>query len=206
MPTYPELTKKLKKIWDRNAGMYDLMSLPMEHMMGFGKARAKLFEDLTGRVLEVGVGTGRNIPYYPGEVAVAAIDISKNMLSKAKGKAKKLSRDVSFEVSDVEDLSYADSSFDAVVATGVFCCVPDQVRGFKELKRVLKEDGKIILLEHIRPGGLPGRFFDFLDPLVHRLMGLHINRRTLDSIKEAGLTIIREENIFSDWVKLVVAK
>lgn len=206
MPTYPELTKKLKKIWDRNAGMYDLMSLPMEHMIGFGKARARLFEGLTGRVLEVGVGTGRNIPYYPGEVDVAAIDISKNMLSKAKDKAKKLSRDVSFEVSDVEDLSYADSSFDAVVATGVFCCVPDQVRGFKELKRVLKEDGKIVLLEHIRPGGLLGRLFDFLDPLVHRLMGLHINRRTLDSIKEAGLTIIREENIFSDWVKLVVAK
>lgn len=206
MPTYPELTKKLKKIWDRNAGMYDLMSLPMEHMMGFGKARAKLFEGLTGRVLEVGVGTGRNISYYPREVAVIAMDISKNMLSKAKDRAKKLSRDVSFEVSDVEDLSYEDGSFDAVVATGVFCCVPDQVRGFKEIKRVLKEDGKIVLLEHIRPGGLLGWLFDFLDPLVHRLMGLHINRRTLDSIKKAGLTIIREENIFSDWVKLVVAK
>lgn len=206
MPTYPELTRKLIKLWDRNAGMYDLMSMPMEHMMGFGKARAKLFEELTGEILELGVGTGRNIPYYPEGASVVAIDISKKMISKAEDNAKKLYREVSFEVADVEELPFEDKSFDAVVATGVFCCVPDQVRGFKEAKRVLKEGGKIILLEHVRPAGLLGKIFDILDPIVSNIMGPHINKRTLESIKEAGLTIIKEENIFSDWVKLVIAK
>lgn len=61
MPTYPEISKKLKRSWNRNARMYDLMSLPMEHHMGFAKARAGLFEGVDGRVLELGVGTGRNI-------------------------------------------------------------------------------------------------------------------------------------------------
>lgn len=206
MPTYPELTRKQIKLWNRNAGMYDLMSMPMEHMMGFGKARAKLFEGLTGKILELGVGTGRNIPYYPEGARVVAIDISKKMISKAEDKAKKLSKVVSFEVADVEELPFDDKSFDVVVATGVFCCVPDQVRGFKEAKRVLKEGGKIILLEHVRPVGLLGRIFDILDPIVSKILGPHINKRTLESIKEAGLTIIEEKNIFSDWVKLVIAK
>lgn len=186
--------------------MYDLMSLPMEHMMGFGKARAKLFEGLTGRVLELGVGTGRNIPYHSKDTNVVAMDISRKMLLKAVEKAHGLSKAISFVVADVEELPFKNSSFAAVVATGVFCCVPDMVRGFKEVKRVLKEDGKIILLEHIRPNGFLGKIFDILDPIVNRLMGPHINRRTIDSIKEAGLTIIKEENIFSDWVKLVVAR
>lgn len=186
--------------------MYDLMSLPMEHMMGFEKARAKLFEGLTGRVLELGVGTGRNIPFYPKETNVFSIDISRKMLFKAMEKAQGLSKAISFAVADVEELPFKDSSFDAAIATGVFCCVPDMVRGFKEVKKVLKEDGKIILLEHIRPKGFLGKIFDILDPIVSRFMGPHINRKILESIKEAGLTIIKEENIFSDWVKLVVAK
>ncbi len=206
MPTYPELTRKLIKLWNRNAGVYDLMSMPMEHMIGFKKARAKLFEGLKGKILELGVGTGRNIPYYPDDVSVVAIDISKNMISKAEDKAERLSRDVSFEVADVEELPFEDESFDAVVATGVFCCVPDQIRGFKEAKRVLKKGGKIILLEHVRPAGLLGNIFDILDPIVSNIMGPHINKRTIESIKEAGLTIIKEENVFSDWVKLVIAE
>lgn len=206
MPTFPEITKKLTRLWDRNARMYDIMSLPMEHMMGFGRTRDRLFEGLTGRLLELGVGTGRNIPYCQEGTNVVAIDISRKMLSKAVDRAKRFSRDISFEVADVEELPFDDKSFDAVVATGVFCCVPDQVRGFKEARRVLKEGGKIILLEHVRPAGLLGKIFDILDPIVSNIMGPHINKRTLESIKEAGLTIIKEENIFSDWVKLVIAK
>lgn len=206
MPTFPRLTRKLRRLWDRNAKMYDLMSLPMEHMMGFAKMRAKVFEGLSGRILEVGVGTGRNIPYYPQEANVVAIDISVKMLLRAAEKAGDLSKAISFVVADVEDLPFKNDSFDAVVATGVFCCVPDMVKGFKEVKRVLKKEGKIILLEHVRPRGLLGKIFDILDPIVSNLMGPHINRRTLDSIREAGLNIIREENIFSDWVKLIVAK
>lgn len=205
MPTYPEISKKLKRSWNRNARMYDLMSLPMEHHRGFAKARAGLFEGLDGRVLELGVGTGRSIPHYPKGIKVIAIDISKNMLARAADKAQSLSLDVPFAVADVEDLPFKSGSFDAVVGTGIFCCVPDQIRGFNEVRRVLKKGGKVILVEHIRPKGLLGRIFDFIDPIVSRFMGPHINRQTLDSVKGAGFTIVKEEDLFSDWVKFIVA-
>lgn len=205
MPTYPEVSKKLKRSWNHNARMYDLMSLPMEHHMGFAKARAGLFEGVDGRVLELGVGTGRNIPHYPKGIKVIAIDISKNMLARAADKAQGLSLNIPFAVADAEDLPFKSGSFDAVVGTGVFCCVPDQVRGFSEVRRVLKKGGKVILMEHIRPKGLLGRIFDLIDPIVSRLMGPHINRQTLGSVKGAGFTIVKEEDLFSDWVKFIVA-
>lgn len=205
MPSHIEKTHRLIRQWNRHAGNYDRMSEPMEHMLGFGAARARLFASLGGAILELGVGTGRNIAHYPKLTTVIAMDISRNMLTEAVRKARAREARVSFVVADVEDLCFRDGAFDAVVASGVFCCVPDAVRGFREAKRVLKPDGRIVLLEHVRPGGWLGWLFDLLDPLVSRLMGPHINRRTVESLKAAGLTVIQEDNIHSDWVKLIVA-
>lgn len=206
MATFPTLTHKLSRQWDRHAPSYDRMSEPMEHMLGFAQARARLFAGLSGTILEVGVGTGRNLPYYPQDARMIALDLSRGMLDHAVYRAHALSRHVAFLVGDVEDLPFEDASLDAVVGSGVFCCVPDMARGFREIKRVLKPGGKIVLLEHIRPHGALGLLFDLLDPLVSRLMGPHINRRTLDSMRAAGLVIEHEENMHSNWVKLVVAR
>lgn len=206
MATYPALTRKLSLKWDRHAPAYDRMSEPMEHMLGFAQARARLFAGLSGTVLELGVGTGRNLPYYPQDARMIALDLSRGMLERAVHRARVLSRPVAFLVGDVEDLPFADASLDTVVGSGVFCCVPDAARGFREIKRVLKPGGKIVLLEHVRPHGMLGLLFDLLDPLVSRLMGPHINRRTLESMRAAGLVIEREENMHSNWVKLVVAR
>jgi len=206
MATYPALTRKLSRKWDRHAPGYDRMSEPMEHMLGFAQARARLFAGLSGTILELGVGTGRNLPYYPQDARMIALDLSRGMLECAVHKARALSRHAAFLVGDVEDLPFADASLDAVVGSGVFCCVPDAVRGFREIKRVLKPGGKIVLLEHMRPHGVLGLLFDLLDPLVSRLMGPHINRRTLESMRAAGLVIESEENMHSNWVKLVVAR
>lgn len=206
MATYPALTRKLSRQWDRHASTYDRMSEPMEHILGFAQARARLFAGLSGTILEVGVGTGRNLPYYPQDARMIGLDLSRGMLERAVYKARALSRHVAFLVGDVEDLPFEDASLDAVVGSGVFCCVPDAARGFREIKRVLKLGGKIVLLEHIRPHGVLGLLFDLLDPLVSRLMGSHINRRTLESMRAAGLVIEHEENMHSNWVKLVVAR
>ncbi len=206
MATYPELTRKLSRKWDRHASTYDRMSEPMEHMLGFAQARAPLFAGLSGTVLELGVGTGRNLPYYPQDASMIALDLSRGMIDHAVYKARALSRPVSFVVGDVEDLPFEDASLDAVVGSGVFCCVPDAERGFREIKRVLKPGGKVVLLEHVRPYGLLGLLFDLFDPLVNWFMGPHINRRTLESMRAAGLVIEHEENMHSNWVKLVVAR
>lgn len=206
MATYQTLTRNLSRQWDRHAPSYDRMSEPMEHMLGFAQARARLFAGLSGTILEVGVGTGRNVPHYPQDARMIALDLSSGMLEHAASRARALSGRVAFLVGDVEDLPFEDASLDAVVGSGVFCCVPDAERGFREIRRVLKPGGKIVLLEHIRPHSLLGLLFDLLDPLVSRFMGPHINRRTLESMRAAGLVIEREENVHSNWVKLVVAR
>jgi ubiquinone/menaquinone biosynthesis C-methylase UbiE len=113
---------------------------------------------------------------------------------------------VRFVVTDAEDLAFRDGAFDTVLATCVFCTVPDPVRGLREARRVLKDGGEVVLLEHMRPGGFLGKLFDLLDPIASRLMGPHINRRTLDNVRKAGLVVLEERNVFSDWIKFIVAR
>ena len=207
MSTGREATWKSRRRWDRKARLYDLLTAPMERMMGLARGRAWVFERVCpGRVLEVGAGTGKNLASYPKECVVVATDLSAKMLSQARGKEAGRRGNVRFVLTDSEDLAFKDGAFDSVVATCVFCSVPDPVRGFGELRRVLKPGGHVILLEHMRPGGLLGKVFDLLDPIVSWLMGPHINRRTLENIRRAGLQPVEERNAFSDWVKVVVAR
>lgn len=207
MPTMPETTRRSRQRWDRKARLYDRLTRPMEHMIGLARGRAWVFERPTGgRVLEIGAGTGKNLPRYPTDATVIATDLSPGMLVRACERMAGSPGRVRYVVMDAEDLAFRDGSFDTVVATCVFCSVPDPVRGLREARRVLRPGGEIVLLEHMRPGGLLGRLFDFLDPLMSRLMGPHINRRTLDNVRKAGLERMEERNVFSDWVKLIVAR
>lgn len=207
MPTMPEATRRSRRRWDRKARYYDWLTGLAEHMVGLSKGRSWVFRRaLGGRVLEVGAGTGKNLLHYPDGARIIATDLSSGMLARAREKAARGSRRVGFVVTDAEDLAFKDSVFDRVVATCVFCSVPDPVRGLKEARRVLRPGGEILLLEHMRPGGILGRVFDLLDPVMSRLMGPHINRRTLENIRQAGLTPTEERNVFSDWVKVIVAR
>ncbi|MBI4536648.1 MAG: methyltransferase domain-containing protein [candidate division NC10 bacterium] len=201
-----EATTQARRRWDRKARLYDLLTAPAERMMGLARGRGWVFERLPkGRVLEVGAGTGKNLSLHPARAVVVATDLSEGMLARAKQKAAGSSRNVRFVVTDAEHLAFRDGVFDAAVATCVFCSVPDPVRGLKEVRRVIQPGGSVILLEHMRPQGVLGRVFDLLDPIVSRLMGPHINRRTLENVRRAGLTPEEERNVFSDWVKVVVA-
>jgi ubiquinone/menaquinone biosynthesis C-methylase UbiE len=179
----------------------------MERMLGLSRGRALVFDrPATGTMLEIGAGTGKNLAHYPDGTLVIATDLSSGMLARAREKAAHGSGRVRFVVTDAEDLPFRDGSFDRIVATCVFCTVPDPVRGFREARRVLRPGGEMVLLEHMRPGGRLGRLFDLLDPVMSRLMGPHINRRTLENIRQAGLKSAEERNVFSDWVKVIVAR
>jgi ubiquinone/menaquinone biosynthesis C-methylase UbiE len=200
------ITDRIRKRYDRLSPYYDLLESFLEKV-AFSKWRKRVFDYLEGEnILEVGVGTGKNLEFYPPEKRWTAIDFSPGMLNKAKIKLEKKRINVDLIEMDVQRLEFDDQSFDSVLATFVFCSVPDPIKGLKEIKRVCKKGGKIILLEHVRPSGrLLGRLLDTLNPLIVRLTGVNINRETVANIKKAGLKIEEERNLFNNLVKMVVA-
>ena len=202
--TPPSETAVVRQRYDRTARRYDLMTWPME-VLAMDRYRARLISRITGsHVLEVGVGTGRNLPLYPDTVHVDAIDFSPRMLERAQRRPPRAN--VHLALMDVEQLQWPSGTFDTVVATCVFCSVPDPVKGLIEIRRVLRPGGQALFLEHMRPGARwLANVFDWLDPIVSR-SGPHINRRTMDNIRAAGFAIEREDNLMSDVLKLVVAR
>ncbi len=194
------------KRYDRIAFIYDFLEAPMEYMR-FAAWREKLRTGIKGeRALEVGVGTGKNLAYYPQDVRITAIDLSPRMLERARKRANKSNITVDLQEMDVQHLNFSDHSFDTIFTTFVFCSVPDPVAGLQELRRVCKPDGKLLLLEHMRPGNSAlGFIFDVLNPMVLRMMGANINRRTTDNLRAAGWQIRLEEHLSSDIVRWIEA-
>ena len=169
----------------------------------FRQWRNRLRTTIAGpRALEVGVGTGKNLIYYPPDVDVTVIDFSSQMLSHAKKSAATLDITVELKLMDVQNLDFPDNSFDTVFGTFVFCSVPDPQMGLRELRRVCKPDGRLLLLEHIRPQDVfTGYLFDIINPFVVRMMGANINRRTLENINNAGWNLIKDEPLSYDIVR-----
>ncbi len=195
----------VEKRYDRLARCFDFLESPME-MMAAQKWRKKLFSQLEGQtILEVGVGTGRNFPYYPPGRSITAIDLSKKMLAQASLKAAQLKLSISLFKMDVQDLKFSSGSFDAVVSTFVFCSVADPEKGLQEIKRVLKPGGKIYFLEHVRPEGIMGNLFDLFNPFFLKMVGTNINRRTVRSIKKVSLCLLQEENLSGNIFKFIKA-
>jgi ubiquinone/menaquinone biosynthesis C-methylase UbiE len=196
-----------KEKYNRNAHRYDLMELFPESFF-FGRFRKELFASVRGKkILEVGVGTGKNIPYYPMRSDITAIDFSDEMLKRARKKAKELHSTVDLKIMDIESMTFESDSFNAVIATFVFCSVPDPIRGLKEVRRVLTPDGHFYALEHVRPKGFfLGKLFDNLAPFVERRTGVNINRNTVNNIRNAGFDIERETDLLFDIFKLIIAR
>jgi ubiquinone/menaquinone biosynthesis C-methylase UbiE len=139
-------------------------------------------------------------------VDITAVDLSPRMLERARKRANKLNIKVTLQEMDVQHLNFADDSFDTVFATFVFCSVMNPVAGLQELKRVCKPDGKLLLLEHMRPENLVlGLIFDLLNLMIVRMMGANINRRTINKIRQAGWQIESEECLSSDIVRMIEA-
>lgn len=181
---------RVARVYDRIAPVYDLFEAPMDWLGGRDR-RARVIGEAGGDVLEVGVGTGRNLEWYPDDARVTAIDISKRMLERARKRAIDLDREVNLCGADVETLPFETGIFDSVTATCVFCSVEDPLRGLQEVRRVAKPGGEVHLLEHVRPRNpFLGKLFDWISPLTRRLVGPEINRRTEENVEAAGLEIV----------------
>lgn len=200
-----QATVKTQARYDRIAPIYDRMEALMERTAR--KWRELLWAQVGGEeILEVGVGTGKNIPYYPKGRKLTAIDLSTKMLRRARRRAAREGVEVELRQMDAQALDFPDKSFDTVVASFVFCSVPDPVSGLRELGRVATS--KILLLEHMRPANpWLGKLFDLFNPLVVRLFGFNIDRRTLENIERAGLKVETVRDFSQGGiVKLIVAR
>jgi ubiquinone/menaquinone biosynthesis C-methylase UbiE len=135
--------------YERIAPLYDLLDLPFE-LGRYRSIRPLLFRSLSGRLLDAGVGTGRNIAYYPPGSEVVGIDLSPAMLQRASRRKAKSSSTMRLMEMDLTELEFPDGAFDAAVASFVFCTMPAEVRlaALRSLARVVRPGGRVRLLEY----------------------------------------------------------
>lgn len=190
-------------IYDKFAANYDKAFAPFERRFLAGW-RAETLSHLPkdAHVLEIGAGTGANFKFYPACKCAVASEISLKMLEIAKAKTV----EIELVQSDAERLPFAANSFDAAFATLVFCSIPHPENAFRELRRVVKPAGKIILLEHVRPKKILGYFFDLLNVLTVALIDDHFNRQTARIAEASGLKILEVKEKAFGIVNLIICE
>jgi ubiquinone/menaquinone biosynthesis C-methylase UbiE len=194
-------------VFDRIASPYDRGMAPLEKL-ALRRLRGRLLSFAQGRVLEIGVGTGANLPYYPRSACLAAIDESADMLAVAARRATILGHCVSLAQMSVETLAFPDGLFDTIVASLVLCSVVSQGRTLDELRRVLrKPGGRLLLLEHMRPQLRPLAWLTDLanGPWVALNGRCHLNRQTQRALVQAGFELEWVESKLGGFLRLIAA-
>lgn len=199
-------SEKVKKKYNRIAPFFDALEGFLEGLV-FKRRRKILWDKVKGEhVLEVGVGTGKNFSYYPPNTQVTAIDFSQDMLKQARKKRQRDKISVELVLMDVQSLCYADNSFDTVIASFVFCSVPQPIKGLQELFRVCKPGGQVLLLEHVLSSNpIKAGIMKFLNPFVAFIFGANINRQTVKNVQACGFEKVTIDPASSDMVKVIQA-
>jgi ubiquinone/menaquinone biosynthesis C-methylase UbiE len=200
-----EETERVRALQDKEAPHYDRRISFFERLL-FGGGREWVCSQAEGEVLEIAVGTGRNLPHYPEGVRLTAVELSPEMLAIAKRRAGELGHHADLRLGDAQALELPDERFDTVVITLALCTIPDDRQAVREAHRVLRWGGRLLLLEHVRSPRLPVRAVQrLLDPLAVRFAADHLVREPLDHLNAAGFELERVER--SKWgiVERVIA-
>ena len=201
------MTSTLER-YQRIAPLYDLLDLPFEYGR-YQRIRPLLFDGLSGRILDVGVGTGRNAPLYPLAASIVGIDLSPAMLARAARRRTQSAAPVELRQMDVMNLDLPPASFDAAVSTFLFCVLADkqQVPALRELRRVVRPGGAIRLLEYVRPRGTLRRLSVAMwEPWVALTYGAGFDGNTAAHIPEAGLELIETRFVVDDLMQMLIVR
>ena len=194
-----------KRVWDKSAPSYDKQIAFFEKTW-FGGGREWVGERARGRVLEVAIGTGRNLPHYPAGAAVTGIELSPAMLAIARQRAAGLGRDADLQEGDAERLPFADASFDTVVCALSLCTIPNPAAAIGEMNRVLVPGGRLLLLDHIGSTWPPVHAAQWLlEQITIRAAGEHFTRRQLPLVEAAGFQVIETERRKAGTVERIYA-
>jgi ubiquinone/menaquinone biosynthesis C-methylase UbiE len=198
-------TRKARRVWDAFAPRYDRSMRFVERMLLAG-GRQWVCSRARGDVLEVGIGTGLNLPFYPPDVRLTGVDLSPAMLAIARTRASELGRDVDLREADAQTLPFADASFDSVVCTLSLCAVPDERAVIAEMRRVLRRGGRLLLLDHVGSNWWPIWALQRLVEMVTvRTAGEHQTRRPRPLLEAAGLVVTEAQRLKAGTVERVAA-
>jgi ubiquinone/menaquinone biosynthesis C-methylase UbiE len=189
--------------WDKASRSFDLMTFADDRR--YGPFKQELFAKVRGETLMVAAGTGNDFKFFPKGLSFTAIDISPKMLEKAQLKAAQYQGSINLRQMDVCNLEFPDARFDTIVTVCTFCSVPQPVAGLRELRRVLKPGGRILMFEHVRSAIGPfGIMLDLMTALS-RKFGPDMNRDTVGNVQKAGFRLQRVVNVYMDIVKTIEA-
>ena len=199
-------TERVLGLYEKEAGKYDREMNFFDRLL-FAGGREWVCSQAAGDVLEIGIGTGRNLPHYRADVSLIGIELSPAMLEIARARARELGREVDLRVGDAQALEFPDDSFDAVVCTLSLCTIPDDRAAVAEVRRVLRPGGRFLLLEHVRSPVLPVRLGQrLLDPLAVRFEADHLLREPLEHLRAERFEVERFERSKLGIVERVVAR
>ena len=194
-----------KRVWDKSAPSYHKQIAFFEKSW-FGGGREWLGERTRGRVLEVAIGTGRNLPHYPADTTIAGIELSPAMLAIARQRAAGLGRDADLQEGDAERLPFADASFDTVVCALSLCTIPNPAAAIGEMNRVLVPAGRLLLLDHIASTWPPVYAAQWLlERITIRAAGEHFTRRQLPLVQADGFQVVEIERLKAGTVERIHA-
>jgi ubiquinone/menaquinone biosynthesis C-methylase UbiE len=199
--------EQIRDVYDHRAPTYDATVGRGEKRLT-GDFRARFGAALQGATLEIAIGSGLNLPYYSDHVTHAVgIDLSEGMLTIAAARARELDRHIELVVMDAQQLAFPDHTFDTVAISLALCTVPDPEAALREMNRVCKPDGRIVLLEHVRSSVWPvGVLQRLISQIQERHNGCHLARETIDLARRCGLVIEREDQRLLGIFRLVVAR
>jgi phosphatidylethanolamine/phosphatidyl-N-methylethanolamine N-methyltransferase len=197
------MDRETQRKWDAASRTLDFFSFAEDRRLAPHKRH--LFAAIRGDTLLVAAGTGNDFKFLPPNMHVVAIDISPKMLERAALKAALYPGRIELREMDVCALEFPDAVFDTVLTACTFCSVPNPVAGLRELRRVLKPDGRLLMFEHVRSAiGPLGILMDLMTPITARF-GPALNRDTVGNVEKAGFRLERVENVYLDVVKAIEA-